>query len=109
MFLITWIHLNHNLAEPTFEQKAKKELAMTIRHYALGFAAIVVALPVLALLFFLLPVLLPIALAMPFVIAASRREAARQEPVAAEPAFASLEPVPAGLVVPLRREVGTFE
>ena len=82
---------------------------MTIRHYALGFAAVVLALPVLALLFFLLPVLLPIALAVPFVIAASRREVARQEPVAAEPAFAALEPVPTGLVVQLRREVGTFE
>jgi hypothetical protein len=82
---------------------------MTIRHYALGFAAVVIALPVLALMFFLLPVLLPLALAVPFVIAASRRKAASQEPAAAAPALARLEPVPAGLVLQLRREVGSFE
>jgi hypothetical protein len=82
---------------------------MTIRHYALGFAAVVIALPVLALMFFLLPVLLPLALAVPFVVAASRREAASQEPVAAEPVRVPLEPQPAGLVLQLRREVGSFE
>lgn len=63
---------------------------MTLRHYAIALAAVVLAIPVFAMLFFLLPVLLPLVLAAPFLIAYWIRAAKRQEadaPVlAAEPA-----------------------
>lgn len=84
---------------------------MTFRHYAIGFAALVLALPVLGLLFFLLPVLLPLALAVPFIIAASARKAANQDITAVvTPVLAAPIGSPsAGLVLQLRQEVGTLE
>lgn len=81
---------------------------MTIRHYALGFAVLVLAVPLLALMFFLLPVLLPLMLTLPFIFAAVAREAAKPDLAVqdvAEPTD-DFESNPT-LVLPLRREVGT--
>ena len=86
---------------------------MTIRHYAIALAALVLAIPLLAMMFLLLPVLLPLALAVPFLVAACARQTAQPDgavtPVA-EPVgrLVSIDERATALVPRLRPEVGSL-